>query len=479
MNERHSKLSLDVLKQTYTQIPTDNRTVDGNNAKSAIGTVTLQKSDVEKTAKLDPKKAGENAPEHPPTSYVTTLIHIFKGNIGPGLFAMGDAFKNGGLILGPILLVVIGVISVHCQHVLVNCSEKMRTLTNGLVCADYADTVEQCFANGPVKLRAWSKMMRTIVNIFICVTQLGFCCIYMVFISTNMKQIFDAYKIEIDVHLVMLIIFVPILLTSLITNLKWLMPVSLIASICMIFGLAITIFYALKDGLPSPSERRLYNDGPHLALFFGTAIFAFEGITLVLPLRNAMRNPTDFARTMGVLNMGMCLVTFMFLFAGILGYLKWGEDVGGSLTLNLGDTILAQAVKVMVSAGVLLGYPLQFFIAIQIMWPNAMQLLHLQNRPFSGELLFRTIMVVLTLCIAELVPALGLFMSLIGSLCSTALALVFPPMIELLMKRDDNKGPGVWLFTKNILILVLALMGFSTGTYESLSQIVTHFNEMK
>ncbi|XP_036319210.1 proton-coupled amino acid transporter 1-like isoform X7 [Rhagoletis pomonella] len=466
-------------KQTYTQIPTDNRTVDGNNAKSAIDTVTLQKSDVEKTAKLDPKKAGENAPEHPPTSYVTTLIHIFKGNIGPGLFAMGDAFKNGGLILGPILLVVIGVVSVHCQHVLVNCSEKMRTLTNGLVCADYADTVEQCFANGPVKLRAWSKMMRTIVNIFICVTQLGFCCIYMVFISTNMKQIFDAYKIEIDVHLVMLIIFVPILLTSLITNLKWLMPVSLIASICMIFGLAITIFYALKDGLPSPSERRLYNDGPHLALFFGTAIFAFEGITLVLPLRNAMRNPTDFARTMGVLNMGMCLVTFMFLFAGILGYLKWGEDVGGSLTLNLGDTILAQAVKVMVSAGVLLGYPLQFFIAIQIMWPNAMQLLHLQNRPFSGELLFRTIMVVLTLCIAELVPALGLFMSLIGALCSTALALVFPPMIELLVKRDDNKGPGVWLFTKNILILVLALMGFSTGTYESLSQIVTHFNEMK
>ncbi|XP_053949710.1 proton-coupled amino acid transporter 1 isoform X1 [Anastrepha ludens] len=465
-------------KQTYTAVPSDNSRGENITTKTVMAAPS-QKSDVEKTAKLEPKRANENAPEHPPTSYATTLIHIFKGNIGPGLFAMGDAFKNGGLVLGPILLVVIGVIAVHCQHVLVNCSEKMRTLTNGLVCADYADTVEQCFANGPIKLRTWSKMMKTIVNIFICVTQLGFCCVYMVFISTNMKQIFEAYKIEIDVHYMMLITFVPILLTSLITNLKWLMPVSLIASLCMIFGLSITIFYALKDGLPSPSERVLYNDGPHLALFFGTAIFAFEGITLVLPLRNAMRKPTDFARKMGVLNTGMCLVTFMFLFAGFLGFLKWGEDVGGSLTLNLGDTILAQCVKVMVSAGVMLGYPLQFFIAIQIMWPNAMQLLHLQNRPFSGELLFRTVMVVLTLSIAELVPALGLFMSLIGALCSTALALVFPPMIELLVKRDDNKGPGVWLFTKNILILVLALLGFSTGTYESLSQIVTHFNEME
>ncbi|XP_014092331.1 proton-coupled amino acid transporter 1 isoform X2 [Bactrocera oleae] len=462
--------------QTYTQVPSENTPTEANATKTLRDTVH-QKSDVENMAQVKLRKESENAPEHPPTNYITTLIHIFKGNIGPGLFAMGDAFKNGGILVGPILLVVIGVISVHCQHVLVNCSEKMRTLTNGLVCADYADTVEQCFANGPVKLRTWSKMMKTIVNIFICVTQLGFCCIYIVFISTNMKQIFDAYEIDIDVHLVMVIIFVPILLTSLITNLKWLMPVSLVASICMVVGLAITIFYALKDGVPSVAERKLYTDGPHLALFFGTAIFAFEGITLVLPLRNAMRKPSDFASTMGVLNMGMTLVTFMFLFAGILGYLKWGDGVGGSLTLNLGDTILAQCVKVMVSIGVMLGYPLQFFIAIQIMLPNAIQIFHLQSRPFRGELLFRTIMVVLTLCIAELVPALGLFMSLIGALCSTALALVFPPMIELLIKRDDNKGPGVWLFTKNIVILLLALLGFSTGTYESLSQIVTHFNE--
>ncbi|XP_067639712.1 proton-coupled amino acid transporter 1 isoform X2 [Eurosta solidaginis] len=466
-------------KQIYSQVSTDNKKLPDINNGKTFNNFPPQQNHVEKLPRLEPKKGGENAPEHPPTSYVTTLIHIFKGNVGPGLFAMGDAFKNGGLIVGPILLVVIGVISVHCQHVLVNCSEKMRVLTNGAICADYADTVEQCFANGPVKLRNWSKMMKTIVNIFICVTQLGFCCIYMVFISTNMQQIFKAYQIGIDVHLVMLIISIPILLTSLITNLKYLMPVSLIASICMIFGLAITLFYALKDGLPSASERKLYTDSSRLALFFGTAIFAFEGITLVLPLRNAMRKPTDFARTMGVLNMGMCLVTFLFLFAGIVGYLKWGEDVGGSLTLNLGDTILAQCVKIMVSAGVMLGYPLQFFIAIQIMWPNARKLLHLQNRPFSGELLFRTIMVVLTLCIAELVPALGYFMSLIGALCSTALALVFPPMIELLIKRDDNKGPGVWLFTKNIFILLLALLGFSTGTYESLSQIVTHFNEMQ
>ncbi|XP_016980012.1 proton-coupled amino acid transporter 1 [Drosophila rhopaloa] len=423
------------------------------------------------------KKEDHDAEYHPPTSYLETIVHLFKGNIGPGLFAMGDAFKNGGLLVAPLLTIVIAVVSIHCQHVLVTCSKKMRDLKGETVCADYAQTVEQCFETGPSKLRGWSRTMGRLVDIFICVTQLGFCCIYFVFISTNLKQVLQAYDIDMNVHLVMLLAFVPVLLSSLITNLKWLTPVSMFANVCMILGLAITLYYALKDGLPEVEERALWTNGSQLALFFGTAIFAFEGIALVMPLKNAMRKPHQFERPLGVLNVGMFLVSVMFMFAGSVGYMKWGEQVGGSLTLNLGDTILAQAVKLMVSAGVLLGYPLQFFVAIQIMWPSAKQMCGIQGRSLIGELGFRTCMVLVTLAIAEMVPALGLFISLIGALCSTALALVFPPVIELIARSEQNKGPGVWICVKNLVILVMALLGFFTGSYESLKQIVKHFGE--
>ncbi|ALC49171.1 CG16700, partial [Drosophila busckii] len=411
-------------------------------------------------------------------SYLETIVHLFKGNIGPGLFAMGDAFKNGGLLLAPVLTVLIAIVCIHCQHVLIACSSKMRLQRGDAKCADYALTVEQCFELGPPKLRGWSRTMGRLVNVFICVTQLGFCCIYFVFISTNVQQILQAYEIKVDVRLVMLLALAPVLLTSLITNLKWLTPVSLFANVCMILGLAITLYYALKDGLPEVRERAYWTNGSQLALFFGTAIFAFEGIALVLPLKNAMRQPRQFESKLGVLNVGMFLVSVMFMFAGSVGYMKWGEQVGGSLTLNLGDTILAQSVKLMVSAGVLLGYPLQFFVAVQVMWPGAKQLCQLQGRSLAGELLFRTLLVLLTLAIAELVPALGLVISLIGALCSTALALVFPPVIELIARSENNKGPGIWICLKNLVILLLALLGFFTGSYESLNQIIKGFKQL-
>ncbi|XP_017151545.1 proton-coupled amino acid transporter 1 [Drosophila miranda] len=467
-------------ESTFQQSPIQNRTMTGpiqeaaETGRGGCGSVEVAGKSIRK----QPQDENEHGEYHPPTSYLETIVHLFKGNIGPGLFAMGDAFKNGGLIVAPLLTVVIAVVSIHCQHVLIACSKKMRDLRGDAVCADYAQTVEQCFENGPMKLRGWSRTMGRLVDIFICVTQLGFCCIYFVFISTNVKQILQAYNIDMDVHLVMLLALVPVLLSSLITNLKWLTPVSMIANVCMVLGLAITLYYALKDGLPEVKERAYWTSGSQLALFFGTAIFAFEGIALVMPLKNAMRKPSQFESRLGVLNVGMFLVSVMFMFAGSVGYMKWGEEVGGSLTLNLGDTILAQAVKLMVSTGVLLGYPLQFFVAIQIMWPNAKQLCGISGRSLVGELSFRTIMVIVTLAIAEMVPALGLFISLIGALCSTALALVFPPVIELIASSEPNKGPGLFVCTKNLIILVVALLGFFTGSYESLKQIVNHFGEM-
>ena len=70
-------------------------------------------------------------------------------------------------------------------------------------------------------------------------------------------------------------------------------------------------------------------------LYFGTAIYAFEGIGVVLPLENQMKTPRDMRGWNGVLNTSMTIVTCLYIAVGFFGYLKYGEDVLGSITLNL------------------------------------------------------------------------------------------------------------------------------------------------
>lgn len=103
----------------------------------------------------------------------------------------------------------------------------------------------------------------------------------------------------------------------------------------MITGLVISYYYSAQD-LPPLTERNFIpSDFHQLPLFFGTALFSFEGIALVLPLSNSMRNPESFSKPYGVLNIGMVIVTGIFISFGAIGYWKFGEETHGSLSLNL------------------------------------------------------------------------------------------------------------------------------------------------
>ncbi len=72
-----------------------------------------------------------------------------------------------------------------------------------------------------------------------------------------------------------------------------------------------------------------------LPLYFGTAIYAFEGIGVVLPLENKMREPRALRGWNGVLNTAMICVSCLYIAVGFFGYLKYGERVEASITLNL------------------------------------------------------------------------------------------------------------------------------------------------
>ena len=200
---------------------------------------------------------------------------------------------------------------------------------------DYAKAAELAFlTSGSPRLAKLAPFARTTVNVFLCITQLGFCCVYFVFVSQNLKKVLDHHFTPLNYHWYMLMILIPMLAQCSIRNLRYLSPVSLLANLLQFVGLGCTFIYLLQD-LPYSWERKAFASWKQLPLFFGTAVYAFEGIGVVLPIENQMKDKRELRGPFGVLNTSMVIVTCFYIAVAFFGYLKYGETVSGSITLNL------------------------------------------------------------------------------------------------------------------------------------------------
>jgi solute carrier family 36 (proton-coupled amino acid transporter) len=382
---------------------------------------------------------------------------------------MPDAFKNAGLYVGLFGTLMMGAICTHCMHMLVNCCHELcrrlqvPSLNFSAVC--YAS-----FQTGPPGIRRFSTFAKNLINTFLIITQIGFCCVYFVFVAVNLQEVVAHYWMLLDTRVYLILMLIPMILLNLVKNLKYLTPVSFIASVLTISGLAI-IFYFLLQDLPHVSERNGFSSWSQLPLYFGTAIYAFEGIGVVLPLENNMKTPEDFGGITGVLNTGMVIVACLYTSVGFFGYLKYGDSVLGSITLNLGGDLLAQLVMLMFALAIFLSYTLQFYVPINIIGPWLRSKISGEKNRMIGDYLLRIGLVLFTFILAAMIPNLGAVISLVGAISSSTLALIFPPIIEI-VTFWPHLGKWNWILWKDIAIMIFGIMGFIFGTFTSIMQIL-------
>ncbi|XP_058453899.1 proton-coupled amino acid transporter-like protein CG1139 isoform X2 [Malaya genurostris] len=408
--------------------------------------------------------------EHPTTN-LDTMIHLLKGNIGTGILAMPDAFKNAGLYVGLFGTLVMGLVCTHCMHILVKCSHELcRRLQ--VPSLSFAEVCHRSFECGPIGLRRYSSLARNLINMFLVITQLGFCCVYFVFVAANIREVVAHYFFDLDTRIYLLLMLIPMVLLNLVKNLKYLTPISLIAAFLTVAGLACTFYFVLQD-LPNTHTVKPFSSLAQLPLYFGTAVYAFEGIGIVLPLENNMKTPEDFGGMTGVLNTGMVIVACLYTAVGFFGYLKYGENVQGSITLNLpGDQFIAQLVRIMMALAIFFSYGLQFYVPMTILQPVIKRRLHTEQSQLIGEYLTRVGLVVFTFLLAAMIPNLGAVISLVGAVSSSTLALIFPPLIEIVTFWPDGLGKRYWVLWKDIAIMAFGICGFVFGTYTSIAQIL-------
>uniref|UniRef100_A0A3Q2XHH6 Solute carrier family 36 member 1 n=1 Tax=Hippocampus comes TaxID=109280 RepID=A0A3Q2XHH6_HIPCM len=412
------------------------------------------------------------------STFCQTLIHLLKGNIGTGLLGLPLAVKNAGLVLGPVSLLCMGLIALHCMRVLVDCSHYLSAKPS----LTYGEAVQYSMENVSW-LRRHSHWGKRTVNLFLIITQLGFCCVYFVFLSDNVKQVVEAANAttfncqvdggnqtqvlvpSFDSRLYMLCFLPAFILLVFTPNLKYLAPLSLIANLVMATSLVLIYFYSITH-IKYPIDLPLVGQAKDYPLFFGTAIFAFEGIGVVLPLENKMHRPQSFPL---VLYLGMGIVTFLYISLGTIGYMCFGADIGGSITLNLPNCWTYQAVKLLYCFGIFITFALQFYVPAEILIPSAVARVS-EHWERAVDLVLRAVLVIFTCTLAILIPELDLVISLVGSVSSSFLALIFPPILQVLTFHGEGLSPAS--LAKNLVISFVGLVGFLAGTYVAIEQIV-------
>lgn len=372
----------------------------------------------EDAALLQGDTAGRKKRKHkqraPPGTTTTTgaVMLLLKSFVGTGILFLPRAFLNGGLLFSSMVLLGVSLLSYYAFILLVNTRMK----------------IEGSF--GDIGGVLFGKHMRRIILGSIVLSQLGFVSAYIVFVSQNLQAFVLAVskcKSFIDIKfmvLLQLVIFLPL---SLIRDISKLGFTALIADLFILLGLLYIYYYDARTliGNGGISDVIAFNPATW-SMFIGTAIFTYEGIGLIIPIQESMKEPRRFP---GVLAGVMVIITLIFLSAGALSYSAYGSATKTVILLNLPqDDKFVNVVQLLYSLAILLSTPLQLFPAIRIM-ENELFTRSGKYNPYIKwkKNAFRFFLVFVCAVVAWLgADDLDKFVSLVGSFACVPLIYVYP-----------------------------------------------------
>jgi len=406
-----------------------------------------------------------------PTSYFETLVHLFKGTVGTGILALPSAFAQSGYIGGIIGVIILVAITNYSAHLIAKCQYELcrrRKLPE----LSFQGTIAASFQDGPECLKPLASLSIHICNCLMILGLVGSTSVYISFISDNVKVVADPIVGERHVREYMLWLTIPLLIVNMVRSLKRLAPFSTVGNFVLVVSAAVVMYYDLTD-TPSIRDRNMFGSFKDIPDFVGTVYFAAGCISLIIPLRNEMKKPELFTSTCGVLNCGAFIVGALYAIFGFLGYLKYGEDAQGSVTLNLPHgELLPKLVQGFLSLSTLLSTSLQTYVVSNIILEDY---LHekFEKKKTLIDYVFRIFLILLTVAITMAVPVFKVLVSLIGVLGHCTLATFLPCFATILVfheKRTFFKFIG--RFYLEIMIIIFTLIILVTGIISNVRSIM-------
>jgi len=398
--------------------------------------------------RIDPQTGAEvhTAPLPGRADLSATTLALVKSFIGGCITFMPGAFRAGGWLFSLAMVLSVGFGYLLTIRLLLDCREQ-----SGLP------------SLSEMALAATGRAGSLAVQISLALCQSGAVIASMVFIAAMVKSLGFQVSHYVAVF-AQLVILVPL---SLIRRVDHLRVPNLVANTLILACLAIVVLYTFRTLAASSvglSERILALktfDPRSCGLCLGIVISAFEGVPVILPIRESMREPERFWPLFQKI---FAAVVLLFAAFGILGYAAFGRSTSAVVLQDLPAGGIAMFVQGAYIIALISSVPLQFLPAARVieLWvfgevtPDSLK--WQKNMLRSSEMLGYAIAGALFAG-----PYFQKLLALIGSLCCLPIAFIYPALFHMRLCSPSLKQKVL-----DALMVALGIVAMSFSLWQSL-----------
>ncbi|MCD7448695.1 Amino acid transporter avt3c [Datura stramonium] len=374
------------------------------------------------------KIPGEDAPflgqNQQLSSLSKTFANIFMSLVGAGILGLPYTFKRTGWVMGSLLVISVAALTYYCMMLLVYSRRKLESQSEAAKISSFGDLgFAVC---GPVG--------RFVVDAMIVLSQACFSVGYMIFIANTLVYLFNSSSTETNTKIfgfspksVYIWGCFPFQLgLNSIPTLTLLAPLSIFAEIVDLGALGVVMVDNVLIYLKNRPSLEMFGGFSVFFYGLGVAVYAFEGMGMVLPLESEMRDKEKFGKILGL---SVAFVAFLYGAFGALGYFAFGEETKDIITTNFGQGLLSSLVQLGLCIDLFLAFPLMMNPVYEVM----------ERRFCEGRycLWLRWLVVLAVPFVAVTVPNFADFMSLVGSSVCVVLGFVLPALFHLIAFKDE------------------------------------------
>eukprot|EP00347_Sterkiella_histriomuscorum_P020215 403338649 len=345
-----------------------------------------------------------------------TSFNIFKCFVGIGILAMPNAFSDFGIIGGALGILIIGTLNLYTMRLQIYCKEKY-----GSKYETYSDLGHVIFG----------RLGKLVVEFCLISSQLGCGVAYLLFIGKQVDQVICQASDFCNKKQLYIAIAAMILMPLCwLKTFKKVSYISGFANVSIVFALTTIICYSLQNISDNSDTLKNLNafNPMNIPLFFGVAVFNFEGNAVILSLHKSMKEPEKFAPLLKtMITIVICLVILL----ATIAYAGYGSDIEDIVTLNLPNNGVSNLARIMYCFGLMGSYPIQVIPALEIIEKTTC-FMKIPSAPIWPGLkiyLYRSIIVIGTAIFSIVIPKFGSFLNLSGAFSMTILAFIMPPLM--------------------------------------------------